>query len=115
MAWANTIREKAYKTLDCLAPFASVEELKVLMGRWGKIDDKAKAQWLASVEKVKPLYDRWKAKMDAQTEAKWWIDNRYSIPEPRIGVKSLYMRDAFTTRNGIIADFRNLFDEWDNK
>lgn len=115
VAWANTIREKAYKALDCLAPFASVEELKVLMGRWGKIDDKAKAQWLASVEKVKPLYDRWKTQMDAQTEAKWWIDNRYSIPKPRIGVKGLYMRDAFTTRNGIIADFRNLFDELDYK
>ena len=115
VAWANTIREKAYKTLDCLAPFASVEELKVLMGRWGKIDDKTKAQWLASIEKVKPLYDRWKAQMDAQTEAKWWIDNRYSMPEPRIGVKGLDMRDAFTTRNGIIADFRNLFDEWDYK
>ena len=56
IAWANTIREKAYKALDFLAPYATNDKTKQIM-------------------------DRWKAKMDVQTTAKWWIDNRYDLPE----------------------------------
>ena len=114
IAWANTIREGAYKALDLLAPFASEDKLMVLMdGFENKMDDKVKAQWIASVEKVKPLFDGWKAKMDAHTDAKWWIDNRYSMPDSHTGTKSPDMRIACSARNSIIDDFRNLFDEWD--
>lgn len=55
VAWANTIREKAYKCFDSLQQFASNPQAKALM-------------------------DGWKAKMDAETSAKWWIDNRYNLP-----------------------------------
>jgi hypothetical protein len=55
IAWANTIREKAYKCVDALAPFASNPQAKAMM-------------------------DGWKAKMDAETSAKWWIDNRNDLP-----------------------------------
>jgi hypothetical protein len=26
------------------------------------------------------MMETWKSKMDAETTAKWWIDNRYNIP-----------------------------------
>ena len=55
VAWANTIRENAYKCLDTLAQFANNDQAKAMM-------------------------DGWRAKMDTQTEAKWWIDNRYNLP-----------------------------------
>ena len=56
VAWANTIREKAYKCLDTVAQFATNDQAKAMM-------------------------DGWKAKMDAKTEAKWWIENRYDLPD----------------------------------
>lgn len=55
VAWANTIRDNAYRCLDSLAPLATNEQAKAMM-------------------------DGWRAKMDATTDAKWWIDNRYDIP-----------------------------------
>ena len=55
VAWANTIRENAYKCIDTLAQFANNDQAKAMM-------------------------EGWRAKMDAQTTAKWWIDNRYNIP-----------------------------------
>lgn len=55
VAWANTIREKAYKCLDTLTQFATNDQAKAMM-------------------------DTWRGKMDAETTAKWWIDNRYNIP-----------------------------------
>lgn len=55
VAWANTIRENAYKCLDMLKPFAKNEQSQAMM-------------------------EGWKSKMDAQVEAKWWIDNRYNLP-----------------------------------
>jgi hypothetical protein len=55
VAWANTIREKAYKCLDTLTQFATNDQAKAMM-------------------------ETWKSKMDAETTAKWWIDNRYNIP-----------------------------------
>ena len=55
IVWANTIREKAYKCFDSLQPFASNPQAKAMM-------------------------DGWKAKMDAETSAKWWIDNRNDLP-----------------------------------
>lgn len=112
IAWANTIREQAYKALDCLKPFASEEGLKVLMEGWSYMDDQMKEKCLASAEIVKPLFDGWKNKMDAQTEAKWWIDHRYSMPESRTDTKSPDYRVAFAARNSIVGDFKNLFDEW---
>jgi len=116
IAWANTIREKAYEALDCLMPFASVEKLKVLVGHWRRdMDAQMKEKCLASTEIIKPLFDGFKNKMDAQTEAKWWIDNRYSMPEPRRDSTSPSWRIALTARNSIIADFKNLFGEWEYK
>jgi hypothetical protein len=113
VAWANTIREQAYKALDWLAPFSTIEGLKVLMEGWSNMDDQMKEKCLASAEIVKPLFDGWKNKMDAQTEAKWWIDHRYSMPESRTDTKSPDYRVAFAARNSIIGDFKNLFDEWE--
>ena len=55
IAWANTIRENAYKCLDTLTQFATNDQAKAMM-------------------------DSWRGKMDAETTAKWWIDNRYNIP-----------------------------------
>ena len=55
VAWANTIREKAYKCLDTLTQFATNDQAKTMM-------------------------ETWKSKMDAENMAKWWIDNRYNIP-----------------------------------
>lgn len=57
VAWANTIRENAYKALECLIPFSTNEKTQAMM-------------------------DGWKAMMDAKLEAKWWIDNRYDMPKP---------------------------------
>lgn len=55
VAWANSIREAAYKCLDTLSQFANNEQAKQMISNW-------------------------KQKMDAQTQAKWWIDNRYDLP-----------------------------------
>ena len=55
IAWANTIREKAYKCLDALKPFATNDS-------------------------AKKMIDNWSAKMNVTTEAKFWIDNRFEIP-----------------------------------
>ena len=55
VAWANTIRENAYKCLDMLTQFANNDQAKQMM-------------------------DGWKTKMDAQIDAKWWIDNRNNLP-----------------------------------
>ena len=55
IAWANTIRERAYKCFDGLQQFANNPQAKAMM-------------------------DGWKAKMDAETTAKWWIDNRNNLP-----------------------------------
>lgn len=86
VAWANTIREQAYKALDELEPFNT--------------NDKTKA-----------LFSSWRTKLDAQTEAKWWIDNRYSMPDvPR---KYADARLAASSARSTVADFKNLFDEWD--
>lgn len=55
VAWANTIRENAYKCLDMLSQFANNDQAKQMM-------------------------DGWRSKMGAETSAKWWIDNRYNLP-----------------------------------
>ncbi len=82
VAWANTIREGAYKALDCLAPFATND-------------------------KVKEVIADWKAKMDAQTEAKWWIDNRYNMPKPL--VNSTTGETDQSAARSIVSDFKTLF------
>ena len=86
VAWANTIREKAYKALDGLEPFNT--------------NDKTKA-----------LFSSWRAKLDSQTEAKWWIDNRYSMPD--VPCKYADERLSASSARSTVADFRNLFDEWE--
>ena len=83
IAWANTIRESAYKALDCLTPFINND-------------------------KVKALVDGWRAKMDAQTTAKWWIDNRYDMPKPLVDAKT-GETDMYAART-IVGDFKNLFE-----
>ena len=55
VAWANAIREYAYRCFDSLAQFANNDLTKAMMASW-------------------------KEKMDTQTAAKWWIDNRYNLP-----------------------------------
>lgn len=56
IAWANTIRETAYRCLDMLQGFAKTEDAVKMMAGW-------------------------KQRMDAETSAKWWIDNRYNLPQ----------------------------------
>lgn len=82
IAWANTIRERAYRALDCLAPFSSYPYAKALV-------------------------DGWKAKMDAMTEAKWWIDSRDSIPSPSSGGTS--RQATVSAAREIIRMFKTLF------
>ena len=82
ISWANTIREGAYKALDCLAPFTTND-------------------------KVKAIVADWKSKMDAQTEAKWWIDNRYNMPKPL--VNSTTGETDQSAARSIVADFKTLF------
>lgn len=82
IAWANTIREGAYKALDCLAPFATND-------------------------KVKTIVAEWRSKMDAQTEAKWWIDNRYDMPKPLVDART-GETDQSAARY-IVAAFKALF------
>lgn len=84
VAWANTIREQAYKALDCLTPYTDKEQ-------------------------VKTIVDGWRKKMDAQTQAKWWIDNRFDMPKPLADSKTGSI-DAYAARC-IVSDFRNLFDK----
>ena len=84
IAWANTIRESAYKALDCLTPFINND-------------------------KVKALIDGWRSKMDAQTTAKWWIDNRYDMPKPH-GNLNPGTTDAYFARV-IVSDFKDLLGE----
>ena len=55
IAWANTIRENAYKCIDMLLEFATNDQAKQMMSNW-------------------------RNRMDAETTAKWWIDNRYNLP-----------------------------------
>ena len=55
IAWANTIRENAYKCIDMLEQFATNDQAKQMMSTW-------------------------RGKMDEETTAKWWIDNRYDLP-----------------------------------
>lgn len=55
VAWANTIRENAFKCLDMLQQFATNEQAKDMMASW-------------------------RQKMGNQTDAKFWIDNRYDLP-----------------------------------
>ena len=56
-AWADAIRERAYKCLDILVGYANNEQ-------------------------AKQMVEYWKSKMEAMENPKWWIDSRYSIPEP---------------------------------
>ena len=58
IAWANTIREAAYKCLDMLMTFAAEAN---------------------NTEAVK-MVNTWKGLMDSENEAKWWIDHRNSLP-----------------------------------
>lgn len=84
VAWANTIREQVYKALDCLTPYTDKEQ-------------------------VKTIVDGWREKMNAQTQAKWWIDNRFDMPKPLVDSKT-GSTDAYAARC-IVSDFRNLFDK----
>ena len=83
VAWANTIRENAYKALDCLAPFATNDQAKVMV-------------------------ENWRAKMDAKTSAKWWIDNRYDLPSPFANATSNSATNA--AARCIIAAFNGIFN-----
>lgn len=83
VAWANTIRENAYKALDCLAPFS--------------INDRAK-----------DMVENWRAKMDAETSAKWWIDHRYDLPSPFANPTSDSAANA--AARCIIAAFNGIFN-----
>lgn len=85
VTWATTIRERAYKALDCLAPFASA----------------------SSNSQAKQLVDAWKSKMDAQTQAKWWIDNRDSLPSPFSDATN--RQAAASAAREIIRQFNALF------
>lgn len=84
VAWANTIREQVYKALDCLAPYTDKEQ-------------------------VKTIVDGWREKMNAQTQAKWWIDNRFDMPKPFCNATS--DSAAASAARSIVSDFRNLFDK----
>lgn len=110
IAWANTLREGVYKALDCLEIFADDDKLNILMQDFDNLTDEAKAQWLDAASKIKPLCVRWRSKMDAKTEAKWWIDNRVCLPSARTDAKSRDMRIARSARNALIYDFKLLFD-----
>lgn len=56
VSWANSIREAAYECLDALYEYATDNNGKQML-------------------------DGWRQKMDAQTTAKWWIDNRFGLPK----------------------------------
>ncbi len=110
IAWANTIREGAYKALDCLDTFADDDKLNTLMQDFDNLTDKVKAQWFDGASKIRPLCARWRSKMDAKTDAKWWLDNRFCLPSARPDAKSRDMRIACAARNALIGDFKLLFD-----
>lgn len=89
IAWANTIREQAYKALDCLKPFSTNDKTEAMM-------------------------DDWKAKMDAHTESKWWIDKRYDMPKPfdfsrYIHIPEKKMGMEKSAAGTIVREFINLF------
>ena len=84
VAWANTIREGAYKALDCLAPFTTNNQ-------------------------ARQMVESWKAKMDAETSAKWWINHRSDMPEAFSNATS--EQAAATAARIIIAHFVDLFNK----
>lgn len=58
VAWANSIRESVYKCLDTVESLANG----------------------SNTEQARIMVDGWREKMDSINSAKWWIDNRYSLP-----------------------------------
>lgn len=88
VAWANSIREGAYKALDCLMPYAQTDE-------------------------AKKLVESWRDRMNSQTTAKWWIDKRYSMPKAFKGGRysdKAYLESAAAE---LVTEFRNLLNDWD--
>lgn len=87
ISWANSIREGAYKALDCLMPYV-------------KNDD------------AKKLVESWRIKMNAQTTAKWWIDKRFSMPK---AFKAGYSDKSYleSAAAGVVTEFCNLFSDLD--
>ncbi len=82
VAWANSIREGAFKALDCLKPFIVNEQ-------------------------VREMVESWRTRMTSENSAKWWIDNRFDMPKPLAS-----MNDGETDRYAarlIVTAFRNLF------
>ena len=56
VAWADAIREKAYRTLDIITPLARTEQAREMVARW-------------------------RGEMESKKEAKWWIDHRFGLPD----------------------------------
>lgn len=56
VAWAITIREGAYKALDCLRPYATTEDTKSQISQWEDF-------------------------LSQKEDASWWIEHRYEMPK----------------------------------
>jgi len=82
VAWANTIREGAFKALDCLKPFTANEQ-------------------------AREMVESWRTRMTAENSAKWCIDNRSDMPKPYVSTND-GKTDMYAARL-IVTEFRNLF------
>lgn len=82
VAWANTIREGAFKALDCLKPFTDNEQ-------------------------AREMVESWRTRMTSENSAKWWIDNRFDMPKPFVSTND-GKTDMYAARL-IVTEFRNLF------
>lgn len=82
VAWANTIREGAFKALDCLKPFTANEQ-------------------------AREMVESWRTRMTSENSAKWWIDNRFDMPKPFVSTND-GKTDMYAARL-IVTEFRNLF------
>jgi len=82
VAWANTIREGAFKALDCLKPFTANEQ-------------------------AREMVESWRTRMTSENSAKWWIDNRSDMPKPFVSTND-GKTDMYAARL-IVTEFRNLF------
>lgn len=82
VAWATTLREATCRALDCIRPYATTPETQQMVSLWE--------------EKIHSL-----------NEAKWWIDNRDSLPKAFWGATDENTA-KYAARN-IVSEFILLF------